>query len=149
MENMDTHKGESFDARWRDWGLRPDPVEPDHLREIPIIDLKRVVVEPQTDFRAEISLLTGIMSVFIFLLAFLFSPLFYTVPVLALLSAVLGVLSYSRIKSNPLALRGAKLAVAGAAIGGILLAAYMAWFAVLSLDVSVKVTHILTATPIA
>ena len=107
----------------------------------PAVQLEVAVSRPESDSSAVVSFIGGTLSVLTFILGFISGFFFYVAPVFALASAVLGIVSFSRIRSKPLELRGTRLAMAGAILGSIVLAVYLCWFGIYGLGEYVKAAH--------
>ena len=107
----------------------------------PLVLLEDAVSTPENDASAVVSFIGGTLSVLAFLLGFVSGIFFYLAPVFALASAVLGIVSYSRIRSRPLELKGTRLALTGAILGSIVLAVYLGWFGMHGLGQYVKAAH--------
>jgi hypothetical protein len=120
-----------------------------HAPEVRVPPLYESIPESRLEPGALVAFLSGILSALIFFLGFANSTFFYSSFVFALLSAAVGIYSYNAIRSNPLTLKGSRLALAGALIGSMALAVFLGWFAIHGLNVSVDVLHRLTATAIA
>jgi hypothetical protein len=120
-----------------------------HAPELPVPPLHETIPELRLEPAALISLFSGILSVLVFILGFASSTFFYPSFVFALLSAALGIYSYSNIRSNPFYLKGSRIALAGALLGSLALAVFLGWFMVNGLNESVDVLRQLTATAIA
>jgi hypothetical protein len=120
-----------------------------HAPELPVPPLHEAIPELRLEPGALISLFSGILSVLVFILGFASSTFFYPSFVFALLSTALGIYSYSHIRSDPLSLKGSRIALVGALLGSLALAVFLGWFMVNGLNVSVDVLRQLTATAIA
>jgi hypothetical protein len=164
MEILDSEKARLFDERvpaWL-WDLRHGERTPERSRvretvarvekfpaRLAAASLDDIAAERRMEPGAMIAFFSGVLSVLLFLLGYAGSAFFYSSFVFALLSAALGIFSYSGIRSSPLALKGSGLALAGAIIGSVVVAIFLGWFAFYGLNISVDVLRRLTATAIA
>jgi len=168
MENMNSNSLIIFNERAPAlrWAIEHGKHRPDTTRteeagpgktELKLVHAPELPVPPRyetiPDLRLEpvslISLFSGILSILVFILGFASSTFFYSSFVSAFLSSALGIYSYSNIRSNPLSLKGSRIALAGALLGSLALAVFLGWFMVNGLNVSVDVLRQLMATAIA
>ena len=120
-----------------------------HSPELPAQALSETIPELRLEPASLISLFSGILSILVFILGFASSTFFFPSFLFALVSAALGIISYTHINSYPLSLKGSRIALAGALLGSLALAVFLGWLMASGLNVSVDVLRQLMATAIA
>jgi hypothetical protein len=101
----------------------------------PPLPLEEAVDRRETDPTAVLSLIVGSLSALVLLVGIVSSVFFHVASFFAFASVVLGIFSFSRIRSNRPELKGEMLALTGAVIGSIVLSIYLGLFGVFGLGV--------------